>query len=421
MKTSVSSKSHHPSAPARRVRSHNLLLAAIALALACGGEDTLAPTPVGAINLTPSIDTLTSEGQTAQLTAFVVDATGALILGKNVVWSSTDVSLASVSASGIVTAEGPNGTVTISAAADGVTGSATIVIATTGSGGTVVSESGTVTLVVPQGAVITPFQTTIRPVAPGSSPDLVSGTAFEFGPDSTQFAVPVQLTIKYDPTGLPPGATENWLTLNRLNGGVWEGLTDSHVDTTANTVSASILSFSTYGILGSTASTVDIEPQGATVAVGQTLQLQAVPRDADGQPLIGQTIIWSGDDQAVATVDQDGLVTGVDLGAVTISARAGTATGTSTVNVGTAVASVDISLDVPTLHAGDIVQLTAVARDAAGTPITGLSTTWASNNSKVATVDQTGQLTAVGTGTATVTAVIQGVTGARVVTVAPVG
>lgn len=417
MKTSVRPKSHHPNAPTRRVRSHHLLLAAIAMALACSGEETLAPTPVGAINLTPSIDTLTSKGQTAQLTAFVVDASGTVIPGKNVVWSTTDVGLASVGASGIVTAEGPNGTVTIRAVADGVSGSAVIVIATTSSGGTVVSESGTVTLIVPQGAVTTPFQTTIQPIAPGSSPDLVSGTAFEFGPDNTRFAVPVRLTIEYDPTGLPPGVTEEGLTLSRLNGGVWEGLTDSHVDTTANTVSASIVSFSTYGILGSMASTVDIQPQGATVAVSQTVQLQAVPRDADGQPLTGQSIIWSSDDPAVAMVDQDGLVTGVALGAVTIFARAGTATGTSTVSVGPTVASVDISPDVPTLRPGAVMQLTATARDAAGASIPGLSTTWASNNDQAATVDQSGQLTAVGPGSATVTATIQGVTGATVVTV----
>jgi uncharacterized protein YjdB len=384
-------------------------MAAIAMTLACGGEDPVAPIPVGAINLTPSLDTLTSKGQTAQLTAFVVDATGTLIIGKNVVWSSSDVGLANVSASGSVTAEGPNGTVTINATADGVTGSAVIVIATTGSGGTVVSESGTVTLVVPQGAVITPFQTTIRPIAPASSPDLVSGTAFEFGPDGTQFAIPVQLTIEYDPAALPPGSSENGLTLHRLNGGVWEALPDSDVDMNARTVSAPILSFSTYGVLGSTVHTVDVEPQGGTVAVGQTLPLLAIPRDADGQPLTGHTIVWSSDDETIATVDQDGVVTGVAVGTVTISAQAGTATGTSTVTVGTPVASVDISPASPTLNPGQVIQLRATARDAGGAPIGEVTRTWASSNDQVATIDQSGQLTAVAVGSATITATIQGV------------
>ena len=66
-------------------------------------------------------------GSTVQLTAVLRDASGSQINGRTVVWTSSDDSKATVSASGIVTGKAP-GTVTISATSDGKVGTAPVTI-----------------------------------------------------------------------------------------------------------------------------------------------------------------------------------------------------------------------------------------------------------------------------------------------------
>ncbi|MDO4288393.1 MAG: Ig-like domain-containing protein [Eubacterium sp.] len=53
--------------------------------------------------------------------------------------------------------------------------------------------------------------------------------------------------------------------------------------------------------------------------VGDTLQLTATVTPADAT----DTVVWSSSDESIATVDENGLVTGVDVGEVTITATAG--------------------------------------------------------------------------------------------------
>ena len=66
---------------------------------------------------------------------------------------------------------------------------------------------------------------------------------------------------------------------------------------------------------------------------------------------------------------------------------------------------------------GATVQLVATATRASGAVATGETTTWASDDEAVATVDQNGLVTGVGPGTATITATIGGVDGSEMVTV----
>ncbi len=70
-----------------------------------------------------------------------------------------------------------------------------------------------------------------------------------------------------------------------------------------------------------------------------------------------------------------------------------------------------------TLVAGTSGQLTATARDAQGTVITGVTFTWGSNATGVATVDQSGLVTAVAAGSATITASAQGQSGTATIVV----
>ena len=65
---------------------------------------------------------------------------------------------------------------------------------------------------------------------------------------------------------------------------------------------------------------VTVSPAGDTIGAGETRQLAATPRDSAGAPLDGREITWSTADSTRATVSPSGLVTGVDSGAVTITA-----------------------------------------------------------------------------------------------------
>jgi len=76
--------------------------------------------------------------------------------------------------------------------------------------------------------------------------------------------------------------------------------------------------------------------------VGQTLQLDALALDGNGFPVGGASYQWSSSNNAIATVSGTGLVTGVALGPVTITALTGTIAGSINITVGP-VMTVDIS------------------------------------------------------------------------------
>ncbi len=91
---------------------------------ACGGEESTGPggqQQVASVAVTPRTAPLVSLGETIQLTASAQDASGNAISGKTFTWSSSDANVATVSASGLVTAVA-NGSVRIMATSDGVSG-----------------------------------------------------------------------------------------------------------------------------------------------------------------------------------------------------------------------------------------------------------------------------------------------------------
>ena len=142
---------------------------------------------------------------------------------------------------------------------------------------------------------------------------------------------------------------------------------------------------------------------GATsLNVPQTLQLTAgvSPEDA-----ADKSVTWSSSDEAIATVDESGLVTAVKAGTVKITA---TANDGSEVTGGYDLTAVWVSMTGITLDTasldlkiGDIQKLTAtVAPEDASDP----AVTWSSSDEDVASVSEDGTVTAVKPGTATITA-----------------
>ncbi len=163
---------------------------------------------------------------------------------------------------------------------------------------------------------------------------------------------------------------------------------------------------------------VEVSPALDTlVALGATLQLQAVARDAGGATISGRTFLWSSSNPGVATVTNTGLVTAVATGTATIRAETGGVFGTATTVVRQVVVTLVVGPTPVALEAAEVVQLSAAATDANGRPVSGVSVSWRSSDTGVATVGSDGVVTAVAPGTVTITAEADGASGQGTVTV----
>ena len=136
---------------------------------------------------------------------------------------------------------------------------------------------------------------------------------------------------------------------------------------------------------------------------GATAQLTAVFAP-DGS---GGTVTWTTSDEAVATVDETGLVTAVAPGTATITATVGESL-SATCTVTCAWTTEPPAPTGPTLSA------TQITLDAAGKTnqlqVTGTESavTWSSDQPDIATVGTDGTVTAVAKGSATITATVDG-------------
>ena len=142
-------------------------------------------------------------------------------------------------------------------------------------------------------------------------------------------------------------------------------------------------------------------PTAKTIQVKETLQLKATvtPSNAD------QEVTWSSSKPEVATVSENGLVTGVTAGTTVITATSKddpSIKATCTVTVmNIPVESVTLNKTSLTLVEGSTATLTAAVKPENAFDRT---PTWSSSNSEVATVSDKGVVTAVKAGTATITA-----------------
>jgi trimeric autotransporter adhesin len=155
---------------------------------------------------------------------------------------------------------------------------------------------------------------------------------------------------------------------------------------------------------------VTLSAPQTTLSPGGTTQVAAQLRSATGATLSGRTVGWGTSNAAVATVSQDGLVTAVTPGQATISATSEGRTGALGITVAPpAVSSVAINPGSLALSPGQSAPLQVVARDAGGTVLTDRVPNWSSTNPAVASVSQSGVVTAVAPGQATIAVSVDGI------------
>ena len=165
---------------------------------------------------------------------------------------------------------------------------------------------------------------------------------------------------------------------------------------------------------------IEVAPATATVADGESLQLVAKAFSCDGTQLTVPSFTWQSGDATTVSVSTTGMALGVQEGGpVTITAVAQGKQGTARLTVAPrSVASVRVEPATANVAVGRTSTLVAKALDAQGRELPGRTASWRSSNEAVATVAQTGAVTGVAIGgPVTITATIEGLSGAGQVTV----
>lgn len=163
------------------------------------------------------------------------------------------------------------------------------------------------------------------------------------------------------------------------------------------------------------------QPTGP-VRAGTTFQLQATTQNAAGAPL-PRPVFWVSNNQSLATVTAQGLVTAVRGGLVMIGASADQATGWVQLQITDTVAVVAVTPPAAALYATQTIDLSATAKSAYDVVLTGRPVAWSTSDPSRATVDGAGKVTALNAGTVSITATVEGKTASAALTVRsrPVG
>ena len=151
--------------------------------------------------------------------------------------------------------------------------------------------------------------------------------------------------------------------------------------------------------------TITIAPSPASINIGYTQQFTATCLDQNSNPLSCPTLTWTSSNTTVASINSlTGLATGGSAGTTNITCSGGGKTSNiSILTVVAVVGSITISPAPVSLNIGATQQLTAVCKDLTNTNvITCPPLTWYTSNSSIATVSQTGLVTAVAPGTANI-------------------
>ena len=155
-----------------------------------------------------------------------------------------------------------------------------------------------------------------------------------------------------------------------------------------------------------------------TLSVGQSATASITALDQAGSAIAVGAPVWNSTIPAVATVSPAGVVNAVAPGRTTVIAEFNGRQGRTTLTViQVPVSRVSITPGAARLVRGTTLQLAAVPLDFSGRALTGRTIDWSTSDASIATVTSTGAVTAVSTGTATITSSCEGASASAVVTI----
>lgn len=344
----------------------------ISVLLSCG--DSTAPSSRVPVTITASVTSLSlsSLGETRQLTAIARDE-GGNAHSIQLSWSSLNPAVATVSGTGLVTANG-NGSTTILVTAGAISGSVMVTVQQ-----------------LP--ALITIVPGTVALSSIGESAQLATTVQDALGkPVSSSAGVP---TVSWSSSN-PAVATVS--TSGRVTAA---GNGSTLVSATVGSLSANI-----PATVNQRAATISLSAQAlsySSLSSGQSVI--ATVRDEQGATIPNAPVTWSVANTAVATVSTDGVVTAVGNGQTTVTAKVSGVTATVPVTVLQVTASVVIAGGSPKLlGTSSAFRLTAYAIDANAQPVSAAPIIWSSSDASVAGVDPSGMVRAVRAGNAEIRA-----------------
>ncbi|MBR2810844.1 MAG: Ig-like domain-containing protein, partial [Solobacterium sp.] len=320
---------------------------------------TVKPIEVTSITLDKTTATVRPNG-TVQLTASVKPDNAT---DKSVTWSSDKPAVATVNANGLVTGVSVGTAVITAKASNGKTAACTVTVSTV--------EVASITLDKTTASILVKGTVQLNAVI---SPADAADKTVTWSSDKTSVATVSDNGLV---TGVSAGTAV--ITAKASNG-----------KTATCTVTVKPIEVTS----------VSLDQTAASILVKGTVQLKAAVSPADAAD---KTVTWSSDKTAVATVSDNGLVTGVSVGTAVITARtANGKTASCTVTVKPIEAdSVSLNETALTLKVDDEYQLTATVSPADATDRT---ITWSSDNPGIVKVDSNGRITALAEGSATITA-----------------
>src|SRR6266699_379632 len=341
---------------------------------------TVNPAPVASVSVSPTAATV-GVGATQQITATLHDALGNVLTGRVITWSTDAAGVATVDANGLVTAVAA-GTANVTATSEGKSATAAVTVTIPVASLTVSPTAATIVVGGTQQLTATPLDANGNPL---------SGRTITWSSDAPSVAT-------VNANGLVPGVAVGSANITATSEGKSAGAA-----ITVNPVPVA---------------SVSVSPPTASIYAGATQQLTATLLDANGNPLSGRTITWSSDAPGVATVNGSGLVTAAGVGSASITATSEGKSASAAIVVNPVpVASVSVSPASASVFIGTTQQLTATPLDANGNPLSGRAITWSTDAPGVATVNGSGLVTGVATGSANITATSEGKSGSSAITV----
>jgi uncharacterized protein YjdB len=343
--------------------------------------------PVASVFVSPSSLAM-STGQTAQLVATTYDVNGNAITGRNVSFNSSDGNVATVSAGGLVTTVGA-GTVDINVNAEGR--KTTVPITVSASSNTSSASVASIVVGLSVSTLVAGQSAQANATLTDAGGTVLSGRTIVWTTSDPTVA-------SVDATGMVTAFKAGPVTITAASEGK-SGSTSLVVAAPAVTVAP-------------VASVTLALP--SSINVGQTAQATVTLKDAQGNVLTNRTVAYVSSDANIASVSSGGLVSALKGGSVTITASS---EGQSASMVVTSVApkpavrSITMSVNASSINIGERTQAYAVAKDVNGTPISGVTVTWSSSPTAVATVSSTGMAAGYSAGSATLYARVDSISG----------